>query len=247
MAKTVFRSGAGLILLVIVVLVHRITALHTAGRSRATSQILGISSFKSTGFSPGCLKLYAKKGKKQKGSGKGFSKAPIDSSNDSNDESSVGIAATTQTTSGITDAEDDLEQSDADIIFKKYGIKTEDVIEKEMAAKRKKTQQKKEDAAFGEDVIARIPAKTQTQIDQILITGTFVTLTFVVLCGIGISYGAFKIVFPDVLIAPELDNLIVNVLSPSFTPALGVFLLFSVTLGLFKFAQISSDQTVYKE
>ena len=64
---------------------------------------------------------------------------------------------------------------------------------------------------------------------------------------LGISYGAFKLVFPKVLLDPTMDSVIVNILSPSFTPAFLGFLLCSVTLGVFKFAQISSDQTVYKE
>lgn len=47
---------------------------------------------------------------------------------------------------------------------------------------------------------------------------------------------------------PEaFDAIVTNLLTPAFTPALLIFLFFSVTFGLFKFAQISSDQTVYRE
>lgn len=48
-------------------------------------------------------------------------------------------------------------------------------------------------------------------------------------------------------VSSDVDNIVSNILSPSFTPALGVFLFFSVTYGLFKFAQISNSQTVYRE
>ena len=67
------------------------------------------------------------------------------------------------------------------------------------------------------------------------------------LIGISISFGAFKLVYPEVAVAPALDNLIENILTPAFTPAICVFFLFSITYGLFKFAQISSEETVYKE
>jgi hypothetical protein len=51
----------------------------------------------------------------------------------------------------------------------------------------------------------------------------------------------------DLEVPETFDALIVNVLTPAFTPAFLIFLFFSVTFGLFKFAQISSSQTVYKE
>jgi hypothetical protein len=42
-----------------------------------------------------------------------------------------------------------------------------------------------EDKPFGEDIISKIPGELQSKIDSALITGTFLALSFVVLCGIG--------------------------------------------------------------
>jgi len=89
--------------------------------------------------------------------------------------------------------------------------------------------------------------KTQQQIDNILVTVTFLALIFVISCGVSISVGAYKIVSPTFEVNSDLDNLLTNYLSPAFTPALIFFLFCSVTFGIFKFAQISNNQTVYKE
>ena len=62
-----------------------------------------------------------------------------------------------------------------------------------------------------------------------------------------LSAGAIEVVFKDITIPDAMDSFITNFLTPAFTPALGVFFFFSITFGLFKFAQISSDQTVYRE
>lgn len=141
------------------------------------------------------------------------------------------------------------EPMNADDIFKKYGIATNPKAagEKIKDNKKKAGSGKDGEAVFGENVMANIPMDLQAKIDSILVTGTFLALSFVVLSGIGISLGAFKVVFPQVEISQSVDDLIVNVLSPSFTPGLGVFFFFSITFGLFKFAQVSSSQTVYKE
>jgi hypothetical protein len=73
------------------------------------------------------------------------------------------------------------------------------------------------------------------------------TFIFLILYFAGISLGALKVVFPQVQIPAEFEPVITNFLSPSFTPSLGIFLFFSVTLGVFKFAQVSSSRTVYRE
>ncbi len=103
------------------------------------------------------------------------------------------------------------------------------------------------EAPFGAEVMANIPMAAQAKADSVLVTGTFIALSYLLICGIGISLGACKVVFPSIMIPDEVDALIVNVLSPSFTPALFVFFFFSITFGLFKFAQVSSSQTVYRE
>ena len=65
--------------------------------------------------------------------------------------------------------------------------------------------------------------------------------------GIGISYGAFKVVFPTIPIPQTIDDFIIQVLTPSFTPTVVIFFFFSINYGLFKYAQISSVRTVYRE
>ena len=133
-------------------------------------------------------------------------------------------------------------ETSPEAIFSKYGIS--DGAKSQKAAKKKVAP---EDRAFGESVLEKIPAKTQMQIDNILVVITFSALLFVLLSGIGISISATKLVYPSLEINEQLDQIITNFLSPAFTPALGFLLLCSSTFGLFKFAQISSSQTVYKE
>jgi len=139
------------------------------------------------------------------------------------------------------------EEKEAEVqkIFAKYGIKNDETADfKKQIAARKLAG---EEAPFGESVIANMDSKVQAKTDSILVACVSVSLSFVVLCGIGISAGALHVVFPDITIPTSIDDLIVNVLTPAFTPALGIFFFFSITFGLFKFAQVSSSQTVYRE
>jgi len=160
---------------------------------------------------------------------------------------------TTTVSDKPAEVEPALEVQNAQDIFKKYGISDGEKSEvrkgKGNNKKKKATNQRSTEdlAPFGEEVMANMPMEVQQKFDNFLIAATFSSLTFVVLCGIGISVGAFKVAFKQVNIPPELDSLITNVFTPAFTPALGIFFLFSITFGLFKFAQISSSQTVYRE
>jgi hypothetical protein len=61
------------------------------------------------------------------------------------------------------------------------------------------------------------------------------------------SFGAVKVVFPEFGVDSNIDGIIENVLTPAFTPSLLLFFLSSITYGLFKFAQVSSTDTVYRE
>jgi hypothetical protein len=138
--------------------------------------------------------LFAKK-KNTKATSKGFGSAPVEEAVEvvsvlGEVEQTLAAAETTtkDRTSNSEDIDlDSLTENDADIIFKKYGISTEDAPKKKKGKKGKEAGKAKrsEDAAFGQDVIAGIPLKLQKQIDEILITGTFIALTFVILCGIG--------------------------------------------------------------
>jgi hypothetical protein len=130
-------------------------------------------------------------------------------------------------------------------IFQKYGIK---IGENPIETKRKKDKTPDDrDYAFGESVLDKIPTSTQAKIDRALVNLTFFSLSIVVLTGVAISFGAFRVVYPEVSISPDLERVITDILAPAFSPALGVFFFFSITFGLFKFAQVSSSQTVYRE
>ena len=100
---------------------------------------------------------------------------------------------------------------------------------------------------FGEGILEKFPSKTLAQFDAILVTGAFGSLAFVVLIGIGMSASAVPVVFPGVKLGDTVEGIITGILTPIFTPALLVFFAFSITYGLFKFAQASSDDSVYKE
>lgn len=171
-------------------------------------------------------------------SGKGFAVEKVISKQSSGAESASSEVVDTSSTKGIATPVF-LDEND---VFKKYGI-SEENSKKAEQSKAKSTV----DKAFGESVLEKIPAELQLRIDNILVTLTFGALLFVVLSGVGISLGALKVVFPSFEISEESDAIIKNFLTPAFTPALGIFLLFSTTFGLYKFAQISSSQTVYKE
>jgi len=146
-------------------------------------------------------------------------------------------------------------ESDFEAIINKYNIGKGETTAPYMTAREREIMTKKkalknvpmEDQPFGFSTISKIDPKQQQKLDNVLLTGAFGSLAFVVLCGIGISLGAFNIVFKDFELSPEIDSLIKNILDPAFTPALGVFFFFSITYGLFKFAQLSSEQTVYRE
>ena len=190
------------------------------------------------------IALFAKKSR-----GQGFGKvketsAPVIENNSSGDTSESTIITPSEMNSGMVTATP--QASNAEEIFKKYGIKDGDNQSKKAASK-KTTGTKAVDAPFGESVINGIPAPMQAKIEDILITLTFSALTYLIVSGIGLSSGALKVVYPGFEMPTALDSIVVNVLTPSFAPALAIFLFFSVTFGLFKFAQISSNQTVYKE
>lgn len=176
--------------------------------------------------------------KKRKSSpGKGFGKVPIVAEEaipkvDSQSEVKLPKVSDDQNNVNPT--------TSADVIFKKYGVATETTTQAVTA-------NTNEEPKFGVSIISKMSPSAQQKIDQTLLSATFASLGFVIICGVAISLDAFKIVFPDVAVPSFLDSLISDFLSPSFTPSLGVFFFFSINYGLFKFAQISSSETVYKE
>jgi hypothetical protein len=195
--------------------------------------------------------------KKLKTESKGFSPKKVKVVKEEDDEEvsegqeSTSIIGTNTSAMQKTQSFDG--ETDADAIFKKYGIKDGETNKSSSGTKKKKKTVKKgkkgepEENPFGQSVLANIPAETQLKIDNTLVSLVATSLGFVILSGISISLGAYTVVFPETKIPEWLDGLVTNFLSPAFTPALAIFFFFSTTFGLFKFAQISSDQTVYKE
>jgi hypothetical protein len=187
---------------------------------------------------------------------KGFGEVkiiPTESNNTSSDANINYDRLTTTVSENSKTAQADTNQSELtfDELIKKYNIKDGNTRSEEYNKNeniyQKNARKPAEERPFGASVLANFPEKGLQTIDKVLVTGTFLALSVVILCGISISLGAFKVVFPDQQIPEFIEGLIQNVLSPSFTPSLFVFFFFSITYGLFKFAQISSSTTVYTE
>lgn len=142
---------------------------------------------------------------------------------------------------------------DADAVFKKYGIgkgqsdRFGNEVKQPTSTGSKRTLKPGETRAFGESVLERFSPSQLGKIDSILVTGSVGSLIVVVLLGIGISFGAVKVVFPNFAIDTNIDSIIENFLIPAFTPAVLLFFLSSITYGLFKYAQAQSVDTVYRE
>jgi hypothetical protein len=146
-------------------------------------------------------------------------------------------------------------EADLDSIFKKYGI--EENKGKGFGAPQPQQQKQKQkqqvsssaggEQPFGKAVLDKVDEKLQAKIDKGLITLTFLSLAFCVLCGLAISSSAIEVVFPQYEMGENVDYILKDVLTPAFTPSIGIFFFFSITFGIFKFAQISSNATVYRE
>lgn len=130
------------------------------------------------------LLLFAKK-KGKKMEAKGFStkvRSPIENNDTSIDTNTVD---STNKVVPPTNVKINSESpTSADEVFKKWGIAEKDIT---ATPKQKKpvSSSSNEDRPFGESVIAGIPANLQKNIDNILVTSTFLSLSFVVLSGIG--------------------------------------------------------------
>lgn len=89
---------------------------------------------------------------------------------------------------GNDDSDDDVSRK-TELLLKKYNIgqQNDGSLKNNSRNKAKKTNNSNdyEDSPFGQKVLASIPMKLQRQIDNTLITATFASLLFVVLCGLG--------------------------------------------------------------
>ena len=186
----------------------------------------------------------------------------VDDDDDDDDETrgfgspSAGQGQVVETDAVVIESEQAIEKTPADPeaqldnIFKKYGIeesKASQAMEAQKRALKAGKAPTPEGGAFGEAALSKIDDKLQQQIDDTLISLTFGSLLFCVLCGLAISSSAIEVVIPDFKMDSNVDHILKDVLTPLFTPSLGIFFLFSITFGIFKFAQVSSQATVYTE
>jgi hypothetical protein len=140
------------------------------------------------------------------------------------------------------------------ILRDQYGLRTlEEQQEAQrrqesMNEQRKKLQEWKKLADEGQDfdIMQILPAPLLIGIDRFLKVGVAICTVLFVLAGILITVEAYSKTTGTVL-PPDLDTFIVNTIEPNFTPGLGVLLGFSVSLGAFAAAQLSSASSNYRE
>jgi len=220
--------------------------------------------------------LEAKKKKGSVG-GKGFGKAPevepvkpsatsdnaFRSSKDTTAMDSSGSGASSsgplQSVSGgsnatpTMDSDMPAEERTKQILREQYGLKTLEEQETDRKkreamkeARKKQEEWKKQLEAENFDIMQAIPAPLLIAIDRFLKAGvTLSTVTFVA-AGVAITAEAYAAATNNPL-PEDIDNFIVNVVEPNFTPGLLVLLGFSVSLGVFAAAQLGSAGSQYSE
>lgn len=157
------------------------------------------------------------------------------------------------TTAAARDESIPVDQRTASILRDNYGLRTRS--EQQEAAKREeaaKEQQKKlaewkklADEGKDFDIMEVLPGPVLIAIDTFLKAGLVICTILFVLAGFGITVEAWSKTTGEPL--PEnIDQFIVNIIEPNFTPGLGVLLGFSVSLGAFAAAQLSSASSTYR-
>jgi hypothetical protein len=211
--------------------------------------------------------LQAKQNKASKG-GKGFGKdsaptapakvntAPADKGASPMEVSTFdGLSSVAGGSDAIPTSDESIpvDQRTSSILRDNYGLRTR--AEQQEAAKREeaaKEQQKKLDewkklADEGKDfdIMEVLPAPVLIGLDIFLKAGLTISTVLFVLAGLGITVEAWSKTTGEPL--PEnIDHFIVNIIEPNFTPGLGVLLGFSVSLGAFAAAQLSSSSSTYR-
>lgn len=101
-----------------------------------------------------------------------------------------------------------------------------------------------DDGSF--DIFMVLPTGLVKFIDAFLKIGLGISVILFILAGVGITLEAYAASSGNPL-PTDLDDFIVNVVEPNFTPGLLVLLGFSVSLGLFASAQLGSAASQYQE
>jgi hypothetical protein len=96
------------------------------------------------------------------------------------------------------------------------------------------------------DIMNMLPPSVLVGIDRFLKAGLLTCGTLFIVAGLFITAEAWSKASNQPL-PTNLDNFIVNIVEPNFTPGLLVLLGFSVSLGAFAALQLSSSSSQYKE
>jgi len=166
----------------------------------------------------------------------------------------TGISDAAPPSAPLIDSEEDPSVRQDRILREKFGLRS---VDERMASYNE--QDRKEGAAKGVaqklasvgedkdfDIFAVIPDPLLLAIDKFLKGGLAVTSLAFIAGGIGICVEAWSKATGNVL-PVEMDDFIVNVIEPNFTPGLLVLLGFSISLGIFAGAQLGSASSQYKE
>jgi hypothetical protein len=146
-----------------------------------------------------------------------------------------------------------VEERTSQLLRDKYGLRTlkeqqeEFKRNEQIKAQRKKLADWKKMADEGDDfdIMKVLPGPVLLGIDTFLKIGLGVCGTLFVLAGMGITIEAWsKTTHSE--IPQALDQFIVTVIEPNFTTGLIVLLGFSISLGLFATAQLSSASSTYR-
>lgn len=146
------------------------------------------------------------------------------------------------------------EERTKQILKQQYGMKT--LEEQRLSAaqleiykekQRKQAELKKRIANNKDlDIMNMLPPAVLVGIDRFLKAGLGICGTLFIVAGLFITTEAWSKASSQPL-PTDLDNFIVNIVEPNFTPGLLVLLGFSVSLGAFASLQLASSSSQYKE
>merc|ERR1712071_392353 len=219
---------------------------------------------------PTLMKLAAKKSGKAKGFGKkssssSFSNIPKKTSENNVDntgfplesiESTEASPMTTKLNKAVDlDPNASAEERADKILRERFNMMSYEERQGDITAEAKRREAKEraeklkklaaiDDGSF--DIFSVLPVGLVKFIDGFLKIGLGICVVLFILAGVGITFEAYASATGNPL-PPDIDEIIVNVIEPSFTPGLLVLLGFSVSLGLFASAQLGSASSQYQE
>lgn len=176
------------------------------------------------------------------------------------DESSTTPTTTTNTNEIDIDPNLNPEERAEQVLRQKFGLQSALEQKGDLEAARREAERAKQiksqrsqlneirsmsDEEF--DLMRVLPPSLIKAIDLFLKVGASICIILFVLAGIALTVEAWSTVSQNDFLPPDVDDFIVNVVGPNFTPGLLVLLGFSISLGFFATAQMGSGETQYKE